>query len=480
MSDICESELNNLQHVSENKLTLKNQLLNFCKEHSCQTVNLIAGQRFPEIVYDQFCGGNICSNFQLDEDNNHGIKVGYAIDRTFDISWVRGKSMPTCVQESVVGFINNHLIYLTGYCAGLHGGGHKSSKARRGFSQACYGFDLGTNSWKRLPDFPGQGRQGARGVVINDMLYVWGGWTYQPMTAAQINNIPESQWPSKKGCQTFSDGYRLSCRTEVDENAEGVRVNKEVWVWEQLPSLPFPRTNFGICSWNGQIYLCTGGQVLNGQMTSSNEYNYLYKYDHSLATWMQLSAMPGTCRINCSMACVNGAIFVLGGMAPNDKWKYSTTNVSRCYGILDQWKYLIDSDKWVATSDNVTMHGNWGGHDQIVYGGRYIIMAGGSFFPDFKRMEQIVERLIKPCTHDVSHCACGNSFLDRVYAFDTVTEKFMKCRSNLPGLVNLPMIRVVGNQVIFLGGETYSFTWQGENYPRPHIDLFAIGNLKFD
>ena len=460
--------MNDLQHISENKLTLKNKLLNLCKEHSCHTTNLIAGHRFPEHIYDRFCGGNILRDFlDINEYVPDGIRpgIGIDLDHTFDISWTRSPSMPTCVQEAVVGVIHNHLIYTLGYCAGLHNGGAKQNKARRGFSQSTYAFDLAAKIWKKLPPFPGQGRQGARGVVLNDVLYVWGGWTYQPMAATQINNIPADQWPAKTGCQTFSDGYKLSL--------------KDTWVWEELPALPFPRTNFGICSWNGLIYICCGGHVLTGQMASSTDFNYIYQYDTNMFTWTRLASMPGTPRSNCSMAVVAGVIYVLGGMAANDQWKYSTGNVSRCYGILDQWKYNIMGNTWVATSDNVTLNGNWGGHDQIVYDGRYVIVAGGSFFPEFKRMNKVVEKLVKPCSHDVSHCACGNSFLDRIYAFDTVTEKFVKSKTNIPGLINLPMIRVINNQVALLGGETYSFTWQGENYPRPHIDLLAFGTLKF-
>ncbi len=442
----------------------KDNLISFCGEHSCNKIDLIAGGRFPEVVYEHFFGGHL-----LDNSDNIIAK------NMFDISWTKGPSMPTCVQEAVVGIINNHLIYGLGYCAGLANNSNvKQNKAYRGFNQNFYGFDLTKKKWERIPIFPAQGRQGSRSVIINDTLYVWGGWTYENMSAKQINNIPQSEWPPKSGCQTFSDGYKLSCQINQQNG-------QNVWLWEKLPSLPFPRTNFGICSHNGLIYICTGGHVLSGQMESSPEFNYLYRLDPTNLSlgWVKLAPIPGTTRTNCTMAAVDGTIYLLGGMAPSNQWKYSSTHVSRCFGILDQWKYDIESGTWGSTIDNVTLNGNWGGYDQVVYKNRYIIMGGGAFFPEIKRNEVVVERLIKPCMHELSHCGCGNTFLDRIYAYDTLTEKFIKCKSKLPGLINLPMIRVLNDQVMFIGGETYSFKWETELFPRPHIDIFAIGKLDF-
>jgi hypothetical protein len=446
---------------------LNEKLLLFYKEQKCHNINLTGGHRFPEVIYNHLFNGHF-----FDNNGPNGMDD----ETVFDISWTKETSMPTCLQETVTGIIHNHFIYLLGYCnENKSANKQKNSKFFRGFTKNCYAFDLSTKIWKKLPNFPGQGRQGARAVVVNDCLYVWGGWTFQHMSAAQINNIPQSQWPSKKGCQTFSDGYKLKCEIDPVGGAE-------IWSWEILPALPFPRTNFGICSYNNLIYICTGGHVLSGQMESSSEFNYMYRFDPNNFDlgWTQLNNMsPGTCRTNCSMACVNGVIYILGGIALNHSWKYSSTNVSRCYSILDQWKYDINSNTWIPIIDNVTLSGNWGGHDQIVYKNRYILMGGGAFFPEIQKNGQKILHLTKPCTHNMSDCPCGHTFLDYIYAFDTLTEKFIKCKRNLPGLINLPMIRVLNDQVMFTGGETYSFTWENEFFPRTHIDIFAIGKLDF-
>tara|TARA_R100001163_G_C5068190_1_gene208138 strand:+ start:5333 stop:6718 length:1386 start_codon:yes stop_codon:yes gene_type:complete len=445
---VVGQKLKTLDFLPENIKDLANKF----KDLKCQEIDLIAGQRFPESVYDIICQA----------DN---------IPTELSLEWTKLQSMPTCAQECGVGIIHNHIIYTCGYCAGLYKGGSKNKKAVRGFSKACFAFNLETNKWKKLPNFPGQGRQGLRTTVLNNELYFWGGWTYQPMRAKQINNIPSSQWPQKKGVQTFSDGFKLSMNEEGD------------WVWSSLPPMPFPRTNFGICTDNKEtIYICAGGHVLNGQMTSCTEFNTLYKININdiESRWIKLDTFQGTMRINCSMAFVNDQIWILGGMFPNIKWKYQNTVVSRWRTSLDQWKYNVLDDKWSETTKNITEVSNWGGHDQIVFNNRYIILAGGSYFPEMVDCNNIVLQKLKPCLCHrlrVSHCACGNTFLDRIFAFDVLQQKFIKSDVHLPGLINLPILKIYKDEIYILGGESYSFTFKGEKFPRPHLDICAKASI---
>lgn len=425
----------------------------FCKLYETDKVDLIAGGRFHEDVYNRFCG----------MDN---------IKQEYDIKWEKMPSLPNCIQECATGIVADHLVYTCGYCAGLVNGGRKTAKGRRGFLSNTYGYDLnGGRGWKNLPPFPGQGRQGMRAVVVDNEMYCWGGWTYKPMKAKQINNIPPGQWPPKKGVATFSDGWKL-------------RLNREaVWEWKPLPALPFPMTNYGICSKGRKIFISTGGHVLKAQMDTTEEFNHIYCLDLDDVDkgWIRLAKMPGSVRIDSVMACVGDWIYILGGMYPNGNWRYEKTgNVSRFYTVIDQWRYSITEDRWERIIDNLAENGNWSCVDQVVFDNRWILFGGGSLMPESVDNDKIVTSSIKPCGCRSSHCAHGNSFLDRMYAYDTQTGEMMKSRTNLPGLINLPSIKVWKDKICIIAGESYSFVWENEHFPRPHLDIFGIGQLVFD
>lgn len=385
------------------------------------------------------------------------------------IDWKKMPSLPTNLQECGMGLISNHLIYFCGYSAS----GSKG-KGKRGFHRETWGFDLQQQKWKKLPPFPSQGRQGLRTVVIDSTIYAWGGWTYQPMDQSLINKIPQNQWPMKKGCQQFHDGYSLHLDNSTYQ-----------WIWTKLPDLPDGRTNFGICHQDKVIYFGFGGVPTKGQMQTIPKYNHIYQLDidHLDQGWTQLTShpCPGTSRINLGMTVYNDYLYIIGGTYANSTWKYnkheSGSVGSRFYHVEDNWKLNLKTSEWIRLNNNPYRTGNWGGGtDQITYK-NYLLLFGGAFFPQAMELEERIPDRYKPCGCQVSHCGHYNVFLKTIFAYDLNTDTFYPLESQLPGLLNQGICKIIGNQIHMIGGESYGFTFQGEKFPKAHLDLHMIGTI---
>lgn len=428
--------------------------IDFYNQYHTSNVDLLSGKEFAPEVYQK-----ILNLDQMSPD--------------FTIEWKKGPSMPTAIQECMIGLVaDRFLVYTTGYCGKGSASPEKKRKYTRGFSKKAFAYDMQKNKWITLPNFPEQGRQGARSIVIDNKLYCWGGWTYEPIKESQIAKIPQDQWPAKKGCRCFRDGYCLTYHSD------------ETWTWTKIIPLPFPRMNFGLCCNENKIYVCFGGENYNGQVKSSESYNRLYMLDLDVPQpdWKLLTTFPGTPRINLSMTYVDGNIYVIGGIFPIHEWEYNNKTSSRWMTILDNWKYNLATNQWIPIADNLTMTSNWGNCDQIVWQDRYIILMGGAFFSEFKKNNVVVRRTVKPCLCSqsmYSHCdGCGSTFLKHIFAYDIQNDRIVKCQVSLPGPINLPIMKIYGNQIYALGGETYGFTYDHEKFHRAHIDLFLIGTIK--
>lgn len=433
------------------------ELVDLFFRNETSKVDLLKGEVFNNEVYHRIL------NLDLIKDNG------------FEIEWNKSPNLPIGVQEFGLGIISRHLVIFTGYSCIRRG---KPKKQIRGFSSYCFAINLDDpiKTWKTLPNFPGQERQGSRTCVVNDKIYIWGGSTYKPMNYAKLKKIPQHKWPPKSCSKAFFDGYCLS-----DRNSD------QSWEWSMMPPLPYPNTNFGICS-DGieKIYVCFGAAFdpKSKNMGYNSEWNnnlYCLNLNQLEAGWKMLSKCPGSPRINCSMAVVNNQIYVIGGVYPNANWKYTTCR-SRFRTVLDQWKYDLSDNTWSRLINNQIETGNWGGNDQIVYQNRYLILVGGAYFPEMVENGKIVKQKIKPClchSSRISHCGCGAVFLNKIFAYDTCEDKFIKCKQDLPGYINLPQYKIVEDQIYLMGGEAYQIKYEGKSFCIPHLDLNFQGTIKF-
>ena len=110
------------------------------------------------------------------------------------IDWKKGPSLPQGFQDSDGGIIDNMLITVCGFCGGGKTGvPGKETKYPRGFLTKTWGLDVGNpqRGWHSLPDFPGAARQELFAIVVDSVLYCWGGFSY-----------------TAPSC--YKDGYRLS------------------------------------------------------------------------------------------------------------------------------------------------------------------------------------------------------------------------------------------------------------------------------
>lgn len=98
--------------------------------------------------------------------------------------------------------------------------------------------------------------------------------------------------------------------------------------WTNKTSMPTPRYDFAIATYNNKIY-CIGGFLPDGSTTGINE-----AYDPSTDTWQTRMPMP-TNRAEMNANDVNGRIYVIGGRTGGP---YSTVNITEVYDpVSDSW-----------------------------------------------------------------------------------------------------------------------------------------------
>ena len=367
------------------------------------------------------------------------------LPRMIEIAWSKGPSLPQGFQDSDGGIISNTLVTVGGFCQGQPGPAGKEKRYPRGFLRKTWGLDLKVPaaSWQELPDLPGPARQELSGIVVDDALYCWGGFSY-----------------STPFC--YSDGYQLVRR----DNA---------WRWEELPALPWAVGGAGICAVDGIIYAMGGSDYDEQQFYTAGDRkgdvkrlgSRLLAFDTRKPTdgWKELPACPGTPRWVHAMAAVQGKLYVLGGATGND-------NPAKAYcTVVDNWRYDPKRAAWERLADLPVASGNFPG-GRIVFGDRYILLVGGAQYENVLTAEGT---LAKPYGRPIKHYPDKPYFSD-VFVYDTTSGTFGTA-TPLPLNNNLPMAVVEGDRLHLIGGETAGCTVEGESFGH-HPDLYLVGHLR--
>ena len=136
-------------------------------------------------------------------------------------------------------------------------------------------YDPERNRWQRIANMPTP-RTGAKAAVVNDTIYVFGGFS------GKNNNRANMKFP------VVVDAYD----TQTD-------------TWARKQNMPTPWLNFGIGTVAGKIYLIGGLNI--DERTDSVEI-----YDPAANTWAKGPKMP-TRRDPGGTVVVNNRIYVIGG-----------------------------------------------------------------------------------------------------------------------------------------------------------------------
>jgi len=200
----------------------------------------------------------------------------------------------------------NRLIRIGGFTA-LNGDGEEHDLKS---SDSVASFDLGTNTWSDLPSLP-EGRSSHDAVVINDSVYVVGGW--------RLHDGEQSAW--------MTDAFVLDLSQSDDK-----------LVWKPLPTPSFHRRALALASLAGQLVVIGGMQNEGGPTTRVDI------YDPQTRQWREGSSLQGE-----PMEGFGVAAWELGGVlyvssysgklqaltSPDDQWQViNQTRTARCFHRL--------------------------------------------------------------------------------------------------------------------------------------------------
>lgn len=367
--------------------------------------------------------------------------------RQLAVDWRIGPDLPQGLQDSDGGVINNTLITVGGFCSGIpEDQAMKPGVYPRGFLRKAWGLDLADRGagWTALPDFPGVARQGLFAAVVDDKIYLWGGFNYDPP-------------------YTYQDGYRLS-------RFQGR------WIWEPVPSLPWRLTSAATAVIGSKIYVIGGADYdgetgfytttdrTGGNVGLGNHLLVLDTQDLS-AGWRRLSDCPGTHRFVHAAAAVDGNVFVLGG----------ATGGSPTCTVVDNWRYDPAGAEWTRLADLPISSGNFPRGSQLTYVGRFIVLPGGYQYSCVKRPDGTSGPPFGTPTSHPDQPYYYGVFYNDVFVYDTLLNAFG--RTNLlPLNNNLPMTVIHGDEVFLIGGETGGALVYGAYYGH-HPELCLTGRL---
>ncbi|MFA5687716.1 MAG: hypothetical protein WC959_00975 [Kiritimatiellales bacterium] len=375
-----------------------------------------------------------------------------------DITWKRLPNVPRGFQWPAVGMIGNFFISVGGWCTGEEYSA-KPGVYPRGYFNDAFAMDVTApeQGWQRLPDFPGKARMGTVCVVVDDKLYVWGGF-------------------SGKEQSCFTDGYML-----VRENG--------AWVWYNLPPIPHYLVWSGNCAIGKKIYVigaCDYDQRRTGYFTTTDRTGKIsgigrrllvFDTEHSGQGWKELSPCPGTVRFNNAAAAVNGKLYVMGGATGGDSLN------GKLNTVIDNWRYDPSTDRWERLADLPIASGNFP-TGEIVYKNRYILLMGGAQFHNIQFSDGRIEKsqsfglakMFYPEYVKEDWIGKKQRYTSDIFVYDTQTDSFGEAPM-LPFNNSMTKFIIRGDKLYLISGETGGLFFDGEYYGH-HPDFFLEGTLR--
>ncbi len=367
-----------------------------------------------------------------------------------EITWSRGPNYPQGLQDSDGGILGSTLVSVGGFCSGRAEDLRiKPGIYPRGFLRKGWSLDVDAQDarWRSIPDFPGAARQALFSAVVDDVLYLWGGFSYSPP-------------------YTYADGWRL-------------RREGGAWVWEPLPPLPWAVASAGLCVIDTTIYAFGGADYdAKAFYTETNRDGTRKRIGARLLAidtkdlaggWRELPSCPGTPRWVHAVQAARGAIYIIGG---------ATGNVVRdgtSYGyctVVDNWRYDPRAQKWGRLRDLGVSSGNFPKSSNLIFNGRYIVFPGGHQYA----YVAAPDGTIRPKYGTASSARKESGLHNDVFVYD-IEKDIFGTATKLPIDNNLPMSVVRGEWIYLIGGETGGGIVDGEYYGH-HPELFLKGHIK--
>jgi len=388
-------------------------------------------------------------------------------------TWSAAPPMPQGMQDNSGGLIDDYLVMVGGFCGGYEDD-WKPGKYPRGFLKKAWALDLACEEqgWHELPDFPGTPRQGMYGISVNNEVYLWGGFSY-----------------TEPYC--FTDGYKLSRR-------EGR------WLWQALPSLPWPLGAGGICAIGSRIYIFSGHDYdaenlyvetdRTGRIERLGARLLMFDAERPEAGWVELPPCPGTARTMSGVAAVGGKVYAIGGYGIKQAALQKVVQpegpdayVGRftTHNVVDSWRFDPETSTWERLRDlPVSVAGFPQG--QLAYSDRYILLPCGF------QMETVLnpDGTLRPKYGQPSKVDRSNwkmhpviasdgrraGYFNHFWVYDTKTDLYGTA-TMLPYDDHGPATYVISDTVYLFPCETSGFYWEGEYFGH-HPDFVLKGKVE--
>ena len=229
----------------------------------------------------------------------------FTVSATASGSWQALAGM-TAARSNVGGGVINNILYVAG--------GWNSTD-----QPSLYAYDPTNNTWSTKASMAGGRYQNSGTTTYNNELYFFGGWTTSsglPNNNLYIYNPTTNQWRSGADMPTISAcgaagviGTKIYVTTACDGNS-GYRNYLRVYdpaanSWNSLASSAVAHSNPASAVIDGKLYVAGGNS--NGGYT-----NVLEVYDPVANSWSTKAALP-TAREGATGAVINGKFYVIGG-----------------------------------------------------------------------------------------------------------------------------------------------------------------------
>ena len=251
--------------------------------------------------------------------------------------------------------------------------------------------------WKQLPEFPGRPRQLSSSTSLENVCYVYGGYSYTPM---KLGDKTAAGKP-KKDAAALRDGWALQ------------RNDQGAWGWSRLPDLPGTVAGGGLAGTNRKLYFVGGvdydaaptGAKGSSQSfyfwTDRNQENPLTNnvlrsldLDRLDLGWVNVKQFPGTPRMvidNLVYSPIHNSLIIMGGVGGIPSHTYMSFFTEKMlsgkpveeklvYGlssVVDNWSFDLNTMEWKRLHD-LPIGANSLFRMEVLGDGRYAILAGGA------------------------------------------------------------------------------------------------------
>ena len=211
-------------------------------------------------------------------------------------------------------------------------------------------FEEATGRWTNLPDRPEEDvyTDSPTLAALNGSVYVMGGWNDGNYTSRVIRLdllAPAGEWreaapllvarggvaaASLQGYLYVSGGSNLPAYHALLE-----RYSDERGCWERMGDMAHPRTHHKMVALGGMLY------VLGGLTNFGEEIFLPERYNPVTNSWAPIASMDGGVRLDFAVAAMGGCIYVSGGIEAMDH-EMSSARCGRYDPALNEWSRIAD------------------------------------------------------------------------------------------------------------------------------------------